>query len=154
MPIPNDFRLNDGTVVDHLPVGTAARALALLGLPREGAVTIGMNVPSTRHGRKDIIRVEGLALKKSESDRLALFGGEITVSIVRGGEVKQKQVLEVPKKVEGILVCPNPTCITRIMAAIMALGVERARPMPVRFDGCLDASLSSSPPSLALPRLP
>jgi aspartate carbamoyltransferase regulatory subunit len=113
MPIPNDFRLNDGTVVDHLPVGTAARALSLLGLPREGPVTVGVNVPSGRHGRKDIIRVEGLALKKSELDRLALLGRQITVSIVRGGEVKQKQVLEVPPRVEGILACPNPTCITR-----------------------------------------
>jgi aspartate carbamoyltransferase regulatory subunit len=113
MPSPHDFRLNDGTVVDHLPVGTAARALSLLGLPREGPVTVGVNVPSSRHGRKDIIRVEGLALKKSELDRLALLGRQITVSIVRGGEVKQKQVLEVPKTVEGILACPNPTCITR-----------------------------------------
>jgi aspartate carbamoyltransferase regulatory subunit len=113
VPIPNDFRVNDGTVVDHLPVGTAVRALALLELPREGPVTIGMNVPSTRHGRKDILRVEGLVLRKSQIDRLALLGRQVTVSIVKGGEVRQKQVLEVPQKVEGILTCPNPTCITR-----------------------------------------
>lgn len=113
MPIPNDFRLEHGTVVDHLPAGTAVRALQLLGLPREGPVTVGMNVPSKRYGRKDILRVEGLALKKSELDRLALLGRQITVSIVRGGEVKQKQVLQVPKQLEGILRCPNPTCITR-----------------------------------------
>ena len=113
MPIPNDFRVNDGTVVDHLPAGTAVRALALLDLPREGPVTIGMNVPSTRHGRKDILRVEGLVLRKSQIDRLALLGSQVTVSIVKGGEVRQKQVLEVPQRVEGILTCPNPTCITR-----------------------------------------
>lgn len=121
MPIPNDFRLEDGTVVDHLPAGTAVRALELLGLPREGPVTVGMNVPSKRYGRKDILRVEGLALKKSELDRLALLGRQITVSIVRGGEVKQKQVLQVPKRLEGILRCPNPTCITR------------SEPVPTRF---------------------
>lgn len=121
MPIPNDFRLEHGTVVDHLPAGTAVRALELLGLPREGPVTVGMNVPSKRYGRKDILRVEGLALKKSELDRLALLGRQITVSIVRGGEVKQKQVLQVPKQLEGILRCPNPTCITR------------SEPVPTRF---------------------
>jgi aspartate carbamoyltransferase regulatory subunit len=110
---PDAFKLHDGTVVDHLPAGTAARALALLQLPREGPITIGMNVPSKRHGRKDIVRVEGLVLRKQELDRLALLGRQITVSIVRAGAVTQKTVLEVPRSVEGILACPNPTCITR-----------------------------------------
>lgn len=111
---PDDaFRLTDGTVVDHLPAGSATRALALLQLPREGPVTVGMNVPSKRHGRKDIVRVEGLVLRKRELDRLALLGRQVTVSIVRRGVVTEKQVLEVPARIEGILACPNPTCITR-----------------------------------------
>lgn len=111
---PDDaFRLTDGTVVDHLPAGSATRALALLRLPREGPVTVGMNVPSKRHGRKDIVRVEGLVLRKRELDRLALLGRQVTVSIVRRGVVTEKQVLEVPARIEGILGCPNPTCITR-----------------------------------------
>jgi aspartate carbamoyltransferase regulatory subunit len=109
---PNDFRLQQGTVVDHLPVGTAVRALELLGLPRQGPVTVGINVPSARMGRKDIVRVEGLVLRKEELDRLALLGNQITVNIVRGGEVAQKVVLEVPPRLVGILRCPNPTCVT------------------------------------------
>src|SRR5206468_3606073 len=32
MGSPHDFQLQDGTVVDHLPVGTAVRALSILGL--------------------------------------------------------------------------------------------------------------------------
>ena len=84
MPSPQDFQLDNGTVIDHLPAGASARALAILGLPREGAVTVGMNVPSARHGRKDIIRVEGLELRTSETDRLALIGPQ-TVSIVKAG---------------------------------------------------------------------
>ena len=74
MSSPHDFRLQDGTVIDHLPVGSAPKALAILELPREGPITVGINVPSARYGRKDIIRVEGLALRKSETDRLALLG--------------------------------------------------------------------------------
>ena len=112
MASPHDFRLLDGTVVDHLPVGTAARALAILGLPREGPVTVGMNVPSARYGQKDIIRVEGLALRKSETDRLALLGPHVTVAIVKGGSVLTKQRLEVPERLVGVLRCANPTCIT------------------------------------------
>jgi aspartate carbamoyltransferase regulatory subunit len=111
-PSPDDFRLQDGTVIDHLPVATAAKALSILGLPRNGPVTIGMNVPSARYGRKDIIRVEGLALRKSETDRLALLGPHVTVSIVRAGNVASKQRLEVPERLVGVLRCSNPTCVT------------------------------------------
>ena len=109
---PKDFRLQQGTVIDHLPVGSAPRALSILDLPREGPVTVGMNVPSDRYGGKDIIRVEGLELSKEELDQLALMGERITVSLVRGGDVADKVVLETPLEVEGILRCVNPTCIT------------------------------------------
>jgi aspartate carbamoyltransferase regulatory subunit len=109
---PNDFRLRDGTVIDHLPVGTAVRALELLKVPRNGPVTVGINVPSKRFGTKDIVRVEGLVLQKRELERLALLGRGVTVSIVKDGEIASKTVLEVPKQVEGILRCPNPTCVT------------------------------------------
>ena len=131
MGTPHDFRLTDGTGVDHLPVGTAIRALELLRLPREGPVAVGLNVTSTKHGRKDIIRVEGLALKKAELDRLALLGRQVTVSIVRGGAVTQKQVLDVPKRLEGVLRCPNPTCITR-QEAVRTVFV-RVGEFPYRF---------------------
>ena len=109
---PRDFRLVDGTVVDHLPVGTAARALELLGLPRDGPITVGINVPSPRRGKKDIIRVEGVFLEKHELDRLALLGPDITVSIVHDGKVTEKTVLDVPERLIGILTCRNPTCVT------------------------------------------
>ncbi|MFM8979882.1 MAG: aspartate carbamoyltransferase regulatory subunit [Planctomycetia bacterium] len=129
---PDDaFRLTDGTVVDHLPAGSATRALALLQLPREGPVTVGMNVPSRRHGLKDIVRVEGLVLKKRELDRLALLGRQVTVSIVRRGAVSEKQVLEVPARIEGILACPNPTCITRSEAVRTVF--HRQGEYPYRF---------------------
>lgn len=112
MRLPRDFQLVEGTVIDHLPAGTAARALDLLGLPREGPITVGINVPSPRYGRKDIVRVEGLFLAKEELDRLALLGPHISVSIVRDGEVVEKTVLDVPERLLGILTCRNPTCVT------------------------------------------
>jgi aspartate carbamoyltransferase regulatory subunit len=100
-------------VIDHLPVGTAVRAIELLRLPREGPVTVGLNVPSARLGAKDIVRVEGLVLLEAELARLALLGPRITVSIVEDGAVRRKTVLEVPRRVVGILECENPTCVTR-----------------------------------------
>jgi len=125
MSRPHDFLLVDGTVIDHLPVGTAARALELLGLPREGPITVGINVPSPRQAGKDIVRVEGLFLQKRELDRLALLGPSITVSIVRDRQVAEKTVLEVPRRLVGILDCRNPTCITNaepVPTVFMRLG--------------------------------
>jgi aspartate carbamoyltransferase regulatory subunit len=133
---PQDFRLSDGTVIDHLPVGTATRALAILGLPREGPVTVGINVPSGRLGRKDIIRVEGLELRKSETDRLALLGTQVTVSIVKGGAVASKQRLEVPERLVGVLRCGNSTCITNQERSIPVLDRVEVSPLKLRCAYC------------------
>ncbi len=131
MTRPNDFRLRDGTVIDHLPVGTAIRALELLRIPRGGPVTVGINVPSRRHGHKDIVRVEGLELAKHELDRLALLGRGVTVSIVKDGDVVAKRVLEVPLRLEGVFRCPNPTCITNHEPHASVF--ERVGDYPYRF---------------------
>jgi aspartate carbamoyltransferase regulatory subunit len=136
VPSPQDFRLQDGTVIDHLPVGTAARALAILGLPREGPVTVGMNVPSTRYGRKDIIRVERLELRRSETDRLALLGPHVTVAIVKGGRVADKQRLEVPERLVGVIRCTNPTCITNHERIAPVFDRVSASPLLLRCAYC------------------
>jgi aspartate carbamoyltransferase regulatory subunit len=136
MARPQDFKLSDGTVIDHLPVGTAARALAILGLPREGPVTVGINVPSARLGRKDIIRVEGLELRKSETDRLALLGPQVTVSIVKGGAVASKQRLEVPERLVGVIRCGNSTCITNVERTTPVLDRVQASPLRLKCAYC------------------
>lgn len=128
---PKDFRLHEGTVIDHLPAGTAMRALRILQLPHDGPVTIGMNVPSPRYGSKDIVRVEGLELGKAQLDRLALLGQRVTVSIVQEGEVSGKVILEVPLRVVGTIRCPNPTCITN--QEEVATVFRRLGSFPYRF---------------------
>jgi aspartate carbamoyltransferase regulatory subunit len=133
---PKDFRLENGTVIDHLPVGTAVRALQVLRLPRTGPVTVGMSVPSTRYGKKDIVRVEGLELSQHELNRLALLGERVTVSIVKNGTVSQKVVLETPPRLEGILRCPNPTCITNAEAVRTVFHRHGAYPFRFRCHHC------------------
>jgi aspartate carbamoyltransferase regulatory subunit len=136
VPSPADFRLQQGTVIDHLPVGTAASALSLLGLPRDGPVTVGMNVPSRRIGRKDIIRVEGLELRKAEIDRLALLGPQVTVSIVKDGAVFRKMQLEVPERLVGALRCENPTCVTNHESIPSVFERESSEPLVLRCHYC------------------
>ena len=122
--------------MDHLPVGTAALALSILGLPRDGPVTVGMNVPSRRTGRKDIIRVEGLELRKAETDRLALLGPHVTVSIVKDGGVHRKVRLEVPERLVGVVRCQNPTCVTNHESLPSVFERESIDPLVLRCHYC------------------
>lgn len=119
-PIPNGdhelrvSKIRDGTVIDHVRGGQALNVLAILGIDgSEGEeVSIGMNVPSDRLARKDIVKVEGRELSQDEVDVLSLIAPDATINIVRDYEVVEKHRVERPDVVEGVLSCPNPGCIT------------------------------------------
>jgi aspartate carbamoyltransferase regulatory subunit len=55
-------KIRDGTVIDHVPAGRALDVLRLLNLTgKEGfIISLVMNVPSKKFGKKDIVKVEGL----------------------------------------------------------------------------------------------
>jgi aspartate carbamoyltransferase regulatory subunit len=107
-------KIENGTVLDHLAAGEALHVLAMLGIDGTGGVTVslGMNVPSDRFGRKDVVKVEGRELSDSEVEVLSLIAPDATVNIVRNYEVVAKRRVERPAHVSGILTCPNGECIT------------------------------------------
>ena len=107
-------KIRDGTVIDHVTGGQALNVLAILGIDGGGGegVSVGMNVPSDRLGRKDIVKVEGRELSQSEVDVLSLIAPEATINIVRDYEVAEKHRVERPETVVGVLSCPNRNCIT------------------------------------------
>jgi aspartate carbamoyltransferase regulatory subunit len=107
-------KIENGTVIDHIASGQALNVLAILGIDgsEDDIVSIGMNVPSERLGRKDVVKVEGRELSESELDVLSLIAPAATVNIIRGYEVAKKHVVERPEEVVGVLDCPNPNCIT------------------------------------------
>ena len=53
-------RIKEGTVIDHVEPGKALRVLSALGVTgQDGSiVTIAMNVPSNKLGKKDMVKVE------------------------------------------------------------------------------------------------
>ena len=107
-------KIRDGTVIDHVTAGQALKVLAILGIDgtRGETVSIGMNVPSGRLGRKDIVKVEGRELSQDEVDVLSLIAPDATINIVRDYEVIEKHRVERPITVTGVLECPNAGCIT------------------------------------------
>lgn len=107
-------KIKSGTVIDHVPGGQALNVLAILGIDgtRGDTVSVGMNVPSDRLGRKDIVKVEGRELTPAEVDVLSLIAPDATINIVRDYDVIDKHRVERTNVVRGILSCPNLPCIT------------------------------------------
>jgi aspartate carbamoyltransferase regulatory subunit len=68
-------RIKEGTVIDHIESGKALTVLRILNITgTEGnVITVALNVPSSKHAKKDIIKVEDRFLKKDETDKLALI---------------------------------------------------------------------------------
>lgn len=107
-------KIESGTVIDHITGGQALNVLAILGIDGAGGevVSIGMNVPSDRLGRKDVVKVEDRELSQSEVDVLSLIAPAASINIIRGYDVVEKHRVERPEMVEGVLQCPNHNCIT------------------------------------------
>jgi aspartate carbamoyltransferase regulatory subunit len=107
-------RIKDGTVIDHIEAGRALlvlRALAITG--KEGAViTVALNVPSSKHGKKDIIKVENRYLETSETNKLALIAPRATINIIKDYKLTEKRKIQLPDSITGIFKCPNLKCIT------------------------------------------
>ena len=107
-------KIRNGTVIDHVSGGQALNVLSILGIDgSEGlGVSVGMNVPSDRLGHKDVVKVEDRELSQSEVDVISLIAPEATINIIRDFEVVQKNRVDRPETVIGLLSCPNRNCIT------------------------------------------
>lgn len=114
--------LKNGTVIDHLPVKSVFRLAQLLELAAsDSMVTIANNLPSSRLGRKGLIKIADRELSPELRSRIALLAPSAVINTIRDYEVVKKEAVEMPQEVVGILTCTNPKCITR------------NEPMPSRF---------------------
>ncbi|MFN7105502.1 MAG: aspartate carbamoyltransferase regulatory subunit [Pyrobaculum sp.] len=107
-------KIENGTVIDHIPAGRALAVLRVLGITgREGArVALVMNVESRKLGRKDIVKIEGRELTPEEVNIISAVAPTATINIIRGFEVARKFRVSPPEVIRGRFKCKNPTCIT------------------------------------------
>ena len=107
-------KIRNGTVIDHVTGGQALNVLSILGIDgSEGlGVSVVMNVPSDRLGQKDVVKVEDRELSQSEVDVISLIAPEATINIIREFDVVEKNRVDRPETVVGLLSCPNRNCIT------------------------------------------
>lgn len=110
----NVGKINEGFVLDHIPAGTCLKIYKDLKLDKlDCCVAIITNARSNKMGKKDIIKVEA-PVDIVNLDILGFINHNITVNIIKDGEIVDKKKLTLPKKIVNVLKCKNPRCITSI----------------------------------------
>ncbi len=107
-----------GIVLDHIQAGQGWEIYNLLGLDKlECTVAIIQRVSSAKYGKKDIIKIDGLV--DIDLDVLGYFDTNITVNMIKDNELDRKVHLKLPERLEGIIECRNPRCITSVEQEIV-----------------------------------
>lgn len=110
----NVGKLTEGFVLDHIQAGRCMDIYQYLGLDKlDCCVAIIKNAKSKKMGKKDIIKIDG-GLDLVDLDILGFIDHNITVNIIKNGEIVEKKELTLPKTVTNVIKCKNPRCITSI----------------------------------------
>ncbi|MDO4567439.1 MAG: aspartate carbamoyltransferase regulatory subunit [Clostridia bacterium] len=109
----NVSKLKKGIVIDHITAGYGYKLFRQLHLDTlDDVVVLMRNVQSSKLGKKDLIKIEtDLPL---DFTVLGLIDPGITVSYIQDGVCVDKTKPTLPQRVEGILTCKNPRCISNI----------------------------------------
>ncbi|WP_315121441.1 aspartate carbamoyltransferase regulatory subunit [uncultured Clostridium sp.] len=105
--------IKNGIVIDHIKSGYGIKIYNYLELGKaDYSVALIMNVYSEKLGKKDIIKIENNI--DIDFTVLGLIDPNITINIIQNENIKEKVNLHLPVKVEGLLKCKNPRCITSV----------------------------------------
>jgi aspartate carbamoyltransferase regulatory subunit len=107
----NIDKINNGIVIDHIRAGQGIRIFNWLGLDKASyTVAFVVNATSRIMGRKDIIKIDNDI--NINFNLLGLIDPNITVNVIENQEITEKIKLQLPERVENVLICKNPRCIT------------------------------------------
>ena len=110
----NVGRIEEGFVLDHIPAGKCMAIYQHLQLDKlDCTVAMIMNARSNKMGAKDLLKVE-CDIENINMDVLAVIDHNITVNVIKNGEIVEKKELILPREVKNVFKCKNPRCITSI----------------------------------------
>lgn len=110
----NVGKIENGIVLDHIHAGLGMSIYHHLELNRvDCPVAIIKNARSNAMGKKDILKIETDA-SSINLDVVAFIDPDVTVNIIKNGELVAKKKLPIPAEVRNVIKCNNPRCITTI----------------------------------------
>ena len=110
----NVGKIDEGFVLDHIKAGKSMSIYQHLRLDTlDCTVAIIKNARSGKLGKKDILKVE-CDIDTLDLDVLAFIDHNITVNVIKDGEIVEKRALALPYEIHGVCRCVNPRCITSI----------------------------------------
>lgn len=103
--------IKNGIVIDHITAGLGMKIYSLLKLDDlDCQVALIKNAPSKIMGKKDIIKID--AAIDLKTDVLGYVDPDVTVNIIKDGNIIEKKQIALPEKLENVIKCRNPRCIT------------------------------------------
>ena len=110
----NVGKIEEGFVLDHIKAGKSLEIYRNLQLDKlDCTVAIIKNARSDKMGKKDILKVE-CDIDMLDLDVLAFIDHNITVNVIKNGEIVAKKELVLPRQIKNVIHCHNPRCITSI----------------------------------------
>lgn len=110
----NVGKIEEGFVLDHIKAGKSLSIYHHLQLDKlDCTVAIIKNAKSNKLGKKDILKVE-CDIDMLDLDVLAFIDHNITVNVIKDGNIVSKKELQLPKEIRNVIHCKNPRCITSI----------------------------------------
>jgi len=105
--------IKDGTVIDHIPASKLFKVIDILQMyDIDKQITFGTNLESKKLGKKAIIKIADKFFEEDEINKIALVAPEAKLNIIKDFRVVEKKVVKLPERVQGIVKCMNPKCIT------------------------------------------
>ena len=105
--------IKNGTVIDHIPAQVGIKVLKLFAMDKsKQRVTIGLNLPSSALGYKDLLKIENTFINEQQANKLALYAPHATVNQIEDYQVVKKLALALPEFASNVFECPNTNCIT------------------------------------------
>ncbi len=105
--------IENGIVLDHIKAGKGMDLYKALHLDELSClVALITNADSVKMGKKDIIKINEVIDLNLEI--VGYIDPGITVNIIKDGKNTKRGKIEPPKRIENIIKCRNPRCITTV----------------------------------------
>jgi len=103
--------IKNGLVIDHIKAGYGMKIFQHLGLDKaDFSCALIMNVPSKKSGKKDIIKIDNII--NIDYSMLGFLDPNISINVIKDEQIVRKIKMELPERIENVIHCKNPRCIT------------------------------------------